>query len=97
MARFLLSACLFVLVPLISSAWAEQVLIGTVEALDASIMRITIKTESGQMESFSVTNPVILKRLEKNDRVKVEVGNDGMANQITKLSPPDEKPTRPGQ
>lgn len=97
MARFLVPGCLLIFVLVTSPLGAEQIVIGTVETLDSTILRITIKTESGQIESFSVTNPLLLKRLEKNDRVKVEVGTDGMANQITKLPPPDEKHIPPGR
>jgi hypothetical protein len=75
---------------------AEQTYTGVVEMVDDSIMRITIKTDSGQTESFSVTNPQILKKLAKNDRVSVAVGNDGMVNQITKLSGPQQNaPPKP--
>jgi hypothetical protein len=70
---------------------AERNMVGTVEMVDESIMRITIKPDTGETESFSVTNPYILKKVVKNDRVNVVVSNDGMVNEISKITTSDQK------
>ena len=66
--------------------WAERTITGTIETADPTILRVTIKTDSGGTESFSVTNAVILRKLSKDDRVEVTVGDDGMVNQISKTN-----------
>ena len=75
----------------ISPLHAERNMVGTVEMVDESIMRITIKPDTGETESFSVTNPYILKKVVKNDRVNVVVSNDGMVNEISKITTSDQK------
>ena len=77
----------------ISPLHAERNMVGTVEMADETIMRITIRLDTGETESFSVSNPYILKKLVKNDRVNVVVSNDGMVNEISKITPPDRKDT----
>lgn len=68
-------------------AFAGEPYIGRIESVDPSILRITIRTESGQVESFSVSDSNMLRQLKPDDYVQVETGTDGMANRIMKVSP----------
>jgi hypothetical protein len=91
----LFATVLFVAMIVPRPLYAERTINGTVEMVDPSILRITIKkTDSGELESFSVTNAIILKRLSKNDSVNVTIGNDGMINEIVKVTAPDQSPAK---
>ena len=77
--------------------FAETKVEGTVEAADPTIMRIMIILDDGKKDSYSVTGQSILKGIEKGDRVVLEVGSDGMASRVTKMtaSPSQGQPASP--
>ena len=64
---------------------AEGPLEGKLQMVDSLIMRVTIQTDSGVTDSFSVTHPALLKGLAPGDRVRVFVGSDGMVSEVKKL------------
>ena len=69
----------------IANVLAEEAYVGRIESVDPSILRITIKTDSGRMESFSVGDGTMLRQLKIDDYVQVETGSDGLANRVMKL------------
>ena len=69
----------------IANVLAEEAYVGRIESVDPSILRITIKTDSGRMESFSVGDGTMLRQLKIDDYVQVETGSDGLANRAMKL------------
>jgi Cu/Ag efflux protein CusF len=70
---------------------SPQVFSGTVENLDASHAKVTIKNDLGHDIPLQVLNPDLLKGISVGDRVSVEVEKAGTAKKITKLTVPELK------
>jgi len=62
---------------------------GTVEAVDATQGKITVKNDLGHDIPLQLLNPDLLKGITVGDRVSVQLEKPGVAKKITKLTVPE--------
>ena len=65
---------------------------GTIEAIDAKLMTIKLKTDTGKGLVLKVAKPDLLQELTVGDRVTVELDGDGKAKKIMKSALPELPP-----
>ena len=82
-------AAVFAIMP---ASFADGPLEGKVQMTDSLLMRVTIQTDGGSTESFSVTHGGLLKGVTVGDRVRLFVGKDGMVSEVRKLEGPQSPP-----
>ena len=69
---------------------------GTIEEIDPAGLQVTIQTEQGKKESFSVGDAALLMGLTKGDRVSAEMDEQGKVLKIVKLTPDRKGAPAPG-
>ena len=60
---------------------------GTLEEIDFAGRRVTIQTERGETESFTLARASLLVGLAEGDRVRVEMDDQGKVKKIVKTNP----------
>lgn len=60
---------------------------GTIEEIDYLGQRVTIQTERGRQESFTLPRASLLIGLAEGDRVSVEMDDQGKIRKIVKTTP----------
>lgn len=62
---------------------------GTIQDLDASELKLTLKTDLEKAIFVKVVRPDLMKELTAGDRVTVELDENGLAHKITKVGAPE--------
>lgn len=60
---------------------------GTIEAIDHAGRLVTIQTELGNKESFTLPRAAVLLALTEGDRINVEMDDQGKVRKIVKTTP----------
>ncbi|MEA1947202.1 MAG: hypothetical protein U9N83_07840 [Thermodesulfobacteriota bacterium] len=64
---------------------AQEIITGTIIAIDDNTGRISVQDESGKTYTLTAGSDVDLKTFSSGDKVNIEYGGDGVIKSITKV------------